>query len=62
MKSNKVFLYMVIHDLKHPVESAIVQIELLKNIVKIKSLTLLVDKLFEKIDALLPKKNSSLGQ
>jgi len=27
MKSNKVFTYMVIHDLKHPIESAISQIE-----------------------------------
>jgi hypothetical protein len=31
IKSNKIFLYMVIHDLKHPTESALSQLESLRD-------------------------------
>lgn len=31
IQANKIFLYMVIHDLKHPAESQISQLEALEN-------------------------------
>jgi len=34
IQANKIFLYMVIHDLKHPAESQISQLETLENQIK----------------------------
>jgi len=50
MQNNRVFLYMVIHDLKHPTESIISQLsrlqdELLESRAQIRRLDLVVESL-----------------
>ena len=57
MKSNKIFLYMIIHDLKHPTESVITQLEHLKEELtegrkQLKTQCLLLNRLDDKIKAL----------
>ncbi len=59
MNNNKVFLFMVIHDLKHPTESVISQLyrlqdELLESRAQIRRLELVVESLSAKIQKLKP--------
>ena len=59
MHNNKVFLYMVIHDLKHPTESIISQLyrlqeELLESRAQIRRLELVVENLNAKLQRLKP--------
>ena len=60
MQNNKVFLYMVIHDLKHPTESLISQLsrledELLESRAQIRRLELVVENLNSKLLRMKPR-------
>ena len=60
MQNNKVFLYMVIHDLKHPTESLISQLsrledELLESRAQIRKLELVVENLNSKLLRMKPR-------
>ena len=57
MQNNRVFLYMVIHDLKHPTESIISQLsrlqdELLESRAQIRRLDLVIESLSAKLQRL----------
>jgi len=66
MQNNKVFLFMVIHDLKHPTESIISQLsrlqdELLESRAQIRRLDLVVESLNSKLLRLKPSKPSKVN-